>query len=313
MPRLACSSRAATFPDVPVLPFLKQLRREVAEDRLPDVAAMMTYYAIFSLFPMAVFVISLALLVVPADAIRQAAEMATRTMPRDLGLRVTQQVMAMQQAASGGFAVVSMLLALYGASRGAVSLGRALNVIYDRRERRRWWQVQLTAVGVTIGVAALLVIALGLLVAGPFLGHWVADRFGLGAAFDWGWRFGRWLGAALLVLLIWAILYKYLPDTDAPLRVFTPGALAGTVIWLGMTQLFALYVTNFGKYENTYGALGAVIIFLTWLWLSNIALLLGAEINDVIEERKKASGRVSGRPAEDRASEPPSPSFPERA
>jgi membrane protein len=295
---------------VAIRPFLKRLRNEVREDNLPDIAAMMTYYAIFALFPMAVFVISLALLVVPADAIHQAVEMATRTMPRDVGMRVSQQVASMQQATAGGFAFASILLALYGASRGAVSLGRALNTVYDKRERRPWWKVQLTAIAVTIGVAILLVIAVGLLVAGPFLGHYIADRFGLGAAFDWGWRIGRWLGAALLVLLIWAIVYKFLPDTDAPLRVFTPGALAGTLLWLVMSQLFALYVSNFGKYEKTYGALGAVIIFLTWLWFSNLALLLGAEINDVIEDRKKARrGRVDR--ADRPAAEPTS--FPERA
>jgi membrane protein len=281
------------------------LRHDVSEDRLPDAAAMLTYYTLFALFPMAIFVISLALLVVPEAAIREAVEMATRTMPPELGGRVTEQVIAMQQSTAGGFALLSMLLALYGASRGALALGRALNAIFAVEDPRPWWRVQLTAVAVTVAVALLLVVALGLLVAGPWVGHFVADRFGLGAAFDWGWRLGRWLGAALLVLLIWAVLYKYLPYTRAPLRIFTPGALAGTLLWVGLSQLFALYVTNFGKYDKTYGALGAVVVFMTWIWLSNIALLIGAEINGVIAALR-ADSRI--------APEPPAPSSaPERA
>jgi len=270
---------------------------------------MMTYYAIFALFPMVVFVLSLALLVIPPDAIREAVQMATRTMPQDLASRVTEQVTSMQVATAGSFAFVSILLALYGASRGAVALGRILNDIYDKHDSRPWWKVQLVSVAVTIAVAVLLVVALGLLVVGPFAGHLIADRLGLGAAFDYGWHIGRWLGAAVLILVIWAILYKYLPDTRAPLRVFTPGALAGVAMWVAISQLFALYVSNFGKYEKTYGALGVAIIFLTWLWLSCLALLFGAEINDVVDQLKNE--RVPPSEPRERVVRPPS--VPERA
>jgi membrane protein len=88
-------------------------------------------------------------------------------------------------------------------------------------------------------------------------------------------------------MFIWALLYKYLPNTQAPLRVFSPGAFVGVALWIGASLLFALYVGNFGSYEKTYGALGAVIVFLTWLYLSNMALLAGAEINDVLEADEK--------------------------
>ena len=286
---LAVAAGGPTFRKVLVRTFLHKLYQEVADDNIADMAAMMTYYAIFALVPMAVFVLSLALLVIPPDAIREAVHMATATMPRDLAWRVSQQVLEMQRATAGSFAVASILLALFGASRGAVALGRVLNGVYDQLETRPWWRVQLVSIAVTIGVAILLVIALGLLVVGPALGHLLADRFGLGSAFDHAWHLGRWLGAALLILLIWAILYKYLPDTAAPLRVFTPGALAGVSLWILVSELFALYTTNFGRYDQTYGALGAAVIFLTWLWLSNMALLVGAEIDSVIADLRSAS------------------------
>lgn len=241
---------------------------------------MMTYYAIFALFPMALFVVSLALLLVPDHAIRQAVDMAVRTMPGQVAEMVRSQVARMEAASAGGLALGGLLLALWGASRGAVSLGRALNDIYDLPETRPWWKIQITAVATTLGVAVLLLLAVALLALGPTIGHIAAKRFALGAAFDTAWALGRWPGAGLLVMLVWAILYRALPNTKQPFRVLTPGAFAAVVIWLGTTFLFGLYVGRFGQYERTYGSLGAVILFLMWLWLSNASILLGAEINN---------------------------------
>ncbi|HLU67336.1 MAG TPA: YihY/virulence factor BrkB family protein [Kofleriaceae bacterium] len=261
---------------------VRAYKRELKEDRLGDLAAMMTYFALFALFPMAVFVITVALLVVPPEALAEATSLATRAMPEEAGAMIEAQVKRMQETAGGGLALGSLLLAMWGASRGAVSLGRVLNEVFGLEETRPWWKRQAIGIGVTLGVAVLLVAALGLLVAGPAVGHWLTDRFGLGAVFDTVWTLGRWVGAALLVMVIWALLYKLLPDTDAPLRVFTPGAIAGVLFWIGISLLFALYVRNFGNYDKTYGALGAVMVFLTWLWLSNLAMLAGAELDDVV-------------------------------
>src|SRR5678815_1511554 len=91
-------------------------------------------------------------------------------------------------------------------------------------------------------------------------------------------------------MVVWAVLYKFLPDTDAPFRIFTPGAIVGVLLWLAISYAFGVYLDHFNSYETTYGALGGGIIFLTWLWLSNIALLFGAEVNDVLADlRRKRS------------------------
>jgi membrane protein len=87
--------------------------------------------------------------------------------------------------------------------------------------------------------------------------------------------------------LVWAVLYKFLPNTDAPFRIFTPGAIVGVILWLGVSAVFGLYLSHFNSYEATYGTLGGAIIFLTWLWLSNMALLFGAELNDVLADFRK--------------------------
>ena len=264
--------------------FAKQLGKELIDDGVTDVGAMMAYYAVLALFPMLVFVLSLALLVLDASTVREGLSMAMGAAPASVRPFILDRVDQLIEASSAGFAFVGAALALWGASRGAIGLMTALNTIFGKKETRSWVRRQIIAIAVTLGVAVLIVIALGLLVAGPFVGHFIADRFGLGDAFDVGWGIARWVGAGLLVMLVWAILYKFLANTDAPFRIFTPGAFIGVVAWLGISAAFGLYLSHFNSYEATYGTLGGAIIFLTWLWLSNITLLAGAEINDVIAD-----------------------------
>jgi membrane protein len=267
--------------------FFVLLYRELLNDNIADIGAMMAYYAILSLFPMMVFVVTLALLVLPDETVLQGLAMATQAMPAATAELLTTQVIALLKNAHAGFAIGGAALALWGASRGASSLMGALNAMFNKGETRAWWTRQLIAIGVTLGVAIVVVIALALLVVGPAAGHWLADRFGLGDAFDLTWDIGRWVGAGLLVMVVWAVLYKFLPNTNAPFRIFTPGAITGVLLWLGISYGFGVYLGHFNSYTATYGALGGGIIFLTWLWLSNIALLFGAEINDVLADIRK--------------------------
>ncbi|MGE0545896.1 MAG: YihY/virulence factor BrkB family protein [Kofleriaceae bacterium] len=264
--------------------FFRQLAHEVIDDDITDIGAMMAYYAVLALFPMLVFVLSLSLLILDPDTIRDGANLALGAMPHDVRTMILPRIDQLIEASGAGFAVAGAALALWGASRGATGLMTALNRTFDKRETRSWVRRQLIAIAVTIAVAILIVIALGLLVAGPYVGHLVADRMGLGDAFDVGWGIVRWMLAGLLVMVVWAIAYRYLTNTEAPFRVFTPGAVIGVLIWLGISALFGLYLSHFDSYEATYGTLGTAIVFLTWLWLSNIALLVGAEIDDVLAD-----------------------------
>jgi membrane protein len=278
--------------------FLHDLGRSLSDDDLPDVAAMMAYYAMMALFPMLVFVGSLALLVVPDATLRQGIGLATEAAPPAVRELLAARVQALVATNNAGFAVGAAAFALWGASRGAVGLGTALGKIYDKPETRSWLRRQVIAIGVTILVAVIVVLALALLVMGGFAGHWLADRLALGGAFDAAWQAVRWIGAGVLVLVVWAIAYRLLPDTDEPFRVFTPGALVGVLAWLGTSALFGVYLAHFGSYEVTYGALGTAIIFLLWLWLSNLALLLGAEINDVLAGLRADHGDAAPRLAD---------------
>jgi membrane protein len=301
--------------------FFKRLGKELSDDGVTDVAAMLAFYAVLAIFPMLVFVLSLSLVVLDQDTVREGVLMATRAMPGSVSDLLITRVNALIDASSAGFAIVGAALALWGASRGTVALMTALNTIFDKKETRSWIARQLIAIGVTVGVAVLVVVALALLVAGPFVGHLIADRFGLGGAFDVGWGIGRWLGAGVLVMFVWAVLYRFLANTDAPFRVFTPGAIIGVAAWLGISALFGVYLAYFNNYEATYGVLGGAIIFLTWLWLSNMSLLLGAEVNDVfasmrahedVDAADLADTKEHGGPSDDEADEIEHPPIPGR-
>ena len=229
--------------------FVKRLGTELIDDGVTDVGAMMAYYAVLALFPMLVFVLSLALLVLDANTVRDGISMAMEAAPQSVRPFILDRVTQLIEASSAGFAFVGAALALWGASRGAVGLMTALNTIFNKKETRSWVRRQILAVGVTLAVAVMVVLALG-----------------------------------LLVMVVWAVVYKFLANTEAPFRVFTPGAIVGVLAWLGISALFGMYLSHFNSYEATYGTLGGAIVFLTWLWLSNITLLAGAEINDVLAD-----------------------------
>jgi membrane protein len=270
--------------------FARALVRHFVDDDVQNVGAMLAYYAVLALFPMLVFVLSIALVVLPHDTVREGLAMATATVPATARTVLERRLDTLLRTAGTGFAILGAALALWGASRGAVALSQALNSVFHKRDTRSWLRRQLTAIAVTTTVAVLAVIALSLLVLGPLVGHAIAARLGFAPAdFDVPWSIVRWLGAGVLVTVLWAIVYRFLPDTDAPFRIFTPGAVVGVLLWLGISALFGLYIGHFNSYEATYGTLGGAIIFLTWIWLSNIALLVGAQINEVLAALPKST------------------------
>lgn len=290
LPRAAERDRTAAAPRVRRRPlrFVIELVRACVADRLDDVGAMMTFYAVLALFPMLIFVLTLATLVLPATAIDEGVMMATQAMPAATRELVVAYVDRFVATAGPHFAIGSALFALWSASRGTDALARALNAMLGVEETRPWWRRQATSIGLTLAVAAIVIAALGLLVLGPAAGHFVADRFGLGAAFDVAWGVARWIGAGALMMFVWALVYRYLPNARASIHVFTVGAVAGVVLWLAVSYAFGIYLAHFASYETTYGALGGIIIFLTWLWITSMAILLGAEINQTLARRRRA-------------------------
>ena len=265
-----------------MMTFLRKLAHAVAHDAIDDVGAMMAYYAILAVFPMLFFVVTLAALVLPSHTIAEGARLALEAAPTTARSLIASQVDAVIRHARAGLAFGTVVFAVWGASRGASGLMLALDRVFRRVETRSWLRRQAIAIALTVGVAVLLVLALGVLVAGPILGRIVAHRLGLGREFEIGWTVGRWMAAGLLMMLVWALAYRFLPDTDVPFRVFTPGAVVSVGLWLGISRLFGFYLDHFGGFTSVYGVLASAVVVLTWLWLSSMSLLFGAEINEVL-------------------------------
>jgi len=271
---------------------VRKLGHALVRDAIDDVGAMMAYYAILAVFPMLLFVVTLAVLLLPPNIIDEGVRVALEGTPGGARSLFASQVTTLTQHARAGWAFGTVIVAVWSASRGASGLMLALNRLFGKMEKRPWLRRQAIAIALTVGLAVLVVIALALLVAGPMIGHVIAEQLGLGEAFDVGWRVGRWVAAGFLVMVVWALAYRFLPDTDAPLRIFTPGAVVSVVLWLVISQLFWRYLAELASYGAIYGAFGSAVILLTWLWLSAMSLLLAAEINEVLAE-VGANRRVS--------------------
>jgi membrane protein len=172
---------------------------------------------------------------------------------------------------------------------------RASNAIYEVQEGRRFWKLRPIQIAVTIVMVLMAaVVAMAIVVTGP-LAHAIGDVIGLGDTAVLIWDIAKWPVLLVVVLTMFAILYYVAPNVRLPgFRWLSPGAVLAIVIWLVASVAFGVYVRNFGSYNKTYGALGGVIIFLVWMWLTNLALLLGAEFNAELERGRELQAGVPG-------------------
>jgi membrane protein len=258
--------------------------KDAGEDNLSLVAAGVAFYAFLALFPLlTAFVLSYGLIAEPSAVVRHMQTL-TSVMPHDAAAIIGDQLKAMTETsdAKTGFALlIAIGIALYGASKGAGSIMTALNIAYEVGESRGL--VKRTAMALAMTAGAVLVIFLAILAISAlnFLEQLVPELGGIGqfllkAAF--------FLVAGAAVILLLALVYRYGPNRpEAEWRWITPGSAMATLAWLAATLGFGAYVANFSDYNATYGSLGAVIVFLTWLYLSAYIVLLGAELNAIIE------------------------------
>ena len=272
---------------------LKRVKAEVKDDNVPLLAAGVAFYAILAIFPAIIALVTVYGMVAdPAQVEAQVAEFA-KSLPAGAGQLITEQLKnvtsAGQQSLSIGLAV-SLLAVLWSASSGVQGLIKSLNLVYDERETRGFVKLRGLSLLLTIGAIVVAVVALVLITVFPG----VIDNFGLGKAGELAASIVRWVVLALLVLAALAVLYRFAPDRASPrLRWVSWGAVVALVLWLLGSIGFSWYVDNFGKYNQTYGALAAVIILLLWLFLSAFAVLLGAEL-DAEAERQTARDTTTG-------------------
>jgi membrane protein len=267
---------------------LKRTVTEFREDNLTDWAAALTYYGVLAIFPALIVLVSILGLV---------GESATQPLIDNLGSVApgpaqeifTNAIKNLQgsQGAAGVAFVIGLLAAIWSASGYVAAFMRASNAIYDMPEGRPVWKTLPVRVGLTVLLLVLLAISTVAVVLTGGLAEKVGDLIGLGDTAVTVWNIAKWPVLLLVVSFMFAVLYWAAPNVKQPgFRWLSPGGILAVLGWLIASLAFALYVSNFGSYNKTYGTLAGPIVFLVWLWISNIVILLGAEFNAELERGK---------------------------
>jgi membrane protein len=268
---------------------LKRTIREFKEDNLTDWAAALTYYGILSIFPALLALVSV-LGLVGSSATQPLIDNLGTVAPGPAKDIFTSAIENLQknQGAAGIALIVGLAAALWSASGYVAAFMRASNAIYDVGEGRPIWKTLPTRVLTTVVLLLMLAaVAIAVSLTGP-LAEQVGKVLGIGDAAVTAWDIAKWPVILLVVITIFAILYWATPNVKHPkFRWISPGSVLGVLIWIVASAGFAFYVANFGSYNKTYGALAGPIIFLVWLWISNIAILLGAEFNAELERGRQ--------------------------
>src|SRR5215211_458595 len=285
MPRRNGGRRAPETPeDLGKRSWLRTLWRTVKafrEDNLTDWAAALTYYGMLAIFPALLVLISVLGLIGPS-ATQPLIDNLETVAPGPAKDIVTSALRNLQksQGAAGVALAVGLVIALWSASGYVAAFMRASNSIYGVDEGRPLWRTLPTRVVLTIVLLLLVaLIAVAVTFTGP-LAKEAGNVIGLGSAALTAWDIPKWPVILLGAITMFALLYYSAPNVRHPrFRWISPGSVLGVLIWIAASAAFAFYVSNFASYNKTYGALGGVIVFLVWLWISNIAILLGAELN----------------------------------
>jgi membrane protein len=268
---------------------LKRTLREFNADNLTDWAAALTYYGILSIFPAMIALVSVLGLI---------GTSATEPLLDNLGtfapgpahqiLEDSLHGLTQSRGGAGILFVVGLAGAIWAASGYIGAFMRASNVIWDVDEGRPIWKTVPLRVAITLVMLLLLsVTAIAVVVTGP-LADRVGKLIGIGGTATTVWDIAKWPVLVLIVALMLAILYYTSPNVRHPkFRWLTPGGILAIGLWIVASAAFAVYVANFGSYNKTYGSLGGIIIFLVWLWLTNVSVLLGAELNAEVERGRQ--------------------------
>ncbi len=275
---------------------LRKTAREFSGDQCTDLAASLTYYAVLALFPAALALISILGLVGQSASSVDAITGILRDLGAGTAVDTIQPTLEglTQNSAAGLTLVLGLLGALWSASGYVGAFGRAMNRVYEVEEGRPAWKLRPVMLLVTVVVVVLAALALVMLVVSGPLADAIGRSLGLGTALVTTWQVVKWPVLVGVVVVIIAVLYWATPNVRQPkFRWVSVGAGVALLTWVALSVLFGVYVANFSSYNKTYGALAGVIVFLLWLWLTNIALLFGAELDAELERGRELQAGIA--------------------
>lgn len=257
--------------------------REIADDNCAGLAAQLAFYFLLSLFPAMLFLVALAGYLPVDGIVPLLIESVEGVAPGELVALIRSELDEVAARGHASLLTVGIVGALWSSSAAAVAIIDALNEAYDVEERRPWWKRRVVAIALTAALAVVAIVVFGLLLVGPSVAVDAAARFGLSNAVVAGWALLRWpmlLGSAVLGI---DLVYHFAPNRRASWAWITPGALLSTGLWIVSSVLFKAYVTNVADYGATYGTITGVIVTMLWFYVSGFSMLVGAELNGVIE------------------------------
>jgi membrane protein len=288
--------------------FLRRFWRSFQDHAATDSASQLAYSFLFSLFPALLFLVTLAAFLPIQDAVDELLVRAADMMPNEAFMLVADRVQDVVRQGRPKLLGTGVLVTIWSASRGVDALRRSLNLAYDVKESRSFWRVQARSIAVTLAGVILVPAAFAMILLGGAAGTALAGRLGIEREFILVWSWLRWPITALVVMLAAAVAYYFLPDVRQRWRYITPGSFVSTVLWLLGTWAFTRYAETFANYDATYGSIGAVVVLLTWLYLTALAFIVGGEVNAVIEhaspDGKAPGARAPGERPPPRAERP---------
>jgi membrane protein len=271
---------------------LKGTLKEFKDDELADRAAALTYYGVLSLFPALLVLVSL-LGISGQSATQQVMDNINKLAPGSARTIISNAVKQLQGNGGVGsvMAIVGLALAVWSASGYVAAFIRTSNAVYDMPEGRPVWKVLPVRLGVTVALLVLAVISALIVVFTGALARQVGTALGLGNAALTAWSIAKWPVLVVLVTIMIAILFWATPNVKGRgFKWVTPGSFLALLVWMVASAGFAFYVSNFASYNKTYGTLAGVIVFLVWLWISNIAILLGLEFDAEMARQRAVAG-----------------------
>jgi len=276
-----------------VTDLVRRVIHEIQDDDCLGRAAQLAYYFLFALFPFFLVLTTLLGFLPLPNLMDRLMEMLGQMLPGDALRLVQENVYDLFTNPRGGLLSFGILAALWTSSSALTAIIDGLNRAYDVQEGRPYWKVRGMAILLTVGLSVFIIASLVLLTFGPQIGGWIADQVGLGRVFQVAWNALRWPVIVGLIVLAMALIYYLGPDVEQRWQWITPGSLVAVIGWLLASLGFSFYVNNFGSYNAAYGSIGAVIVLLTWMYVSGFFVLLGGEINAEIEHAA-AGGKDPG-------------------
>jgi membrane protein len=287
----------------------KRFYQHFLDNDLSGVAAELSYFFLFSIFPFLVFLVALTAYLPLQAEVDEALHRVAMVMPKEALALIQDHLTGLVKNQHPQLLSLGILATIWSASRGVSASLDGLNRAYAVRDQRSYFKVQGLAIGMTLASALLLFVAFFLIMLGGKLGFFIAGHLHLRGLYTFLWAGLRWPLSALTVMLTMAMNYYVLPDVKQRFTRILPGAVIGTLLWLLSAWGFTVYAGHFGNYNATYGSIGGVILLMTWLYLSGLSFLVGGELNAILAPVAARDGsaadfsRPSGVAEQDRARE----------